>query len=1049
MTLEPPNIASLSIASSSSGYIPVPYADKEKQFDLVVDEIDKAGFIPENLIEQEAKWFYNELNIDDVYFAKESPKNIVSNIHALYAAKLQMYASPSQSSGIHYYIELEDHAVYFDSSDDNAFEKRIDEKYLNNVNTDSSYRVESFKTEVFLGQKLQILKLYFVYKNVFPSSSTAATTAPLKLSHISDKTFSSIATDNTKEIYTSVIKQYLEAADSVTAGGPIIRHFQLDTPSSYRIVIGYRQNTTLNYASALSSLLSYYNLTESARYIEQFSNGITIISSYITVSALDASVDLSLHQVIKESSLLYCIPNNDFATSLYDTGMLSLQECVYAHCGAIFVAHFLNRLGPEYVALQKLVINEKSAQEVLTVLKDRLRSETYTPHFIKEIFVKHKDIISKLYRHFADIHYSSTSGMTKTLSYQHMKSLEPIENDEHFEQLLLDSKISNYQNQKDALVLRALYTFNKSILKTNFYSLQLKVALSFRLHPTFLPIHEYPEVPFGLFFVVGAEFRGFHIRFRDIARGGIRIVQSRNKDTWDSNMRTLIDENYGLASTQQRKNKDIPEGGSKGVILLNADLKSQLRATAAFEKYIDAILDLLLVDNMKKSGIVDLYGEDEILFMGPDEGTSHLVDWATEHAKNRGAPWWKSFFTGKSPKFGGIPHDEYGMTTLSVRAYVEEIYKKKDCKDKQIFKVQTGGPGGDLGSNEILLSSENETYLAVVDGPAVAGDPNGLDKSELERLAHARLDISHFDKSKLSDSGFLIIADDSAVELKNYKNQVLKFPSGVAFRNVFHLKFADFFEKVDLFVPCGGRPASINITNVDNLIDKKTNKSMIPYIVEGANLFITQPAKIELENAGCILFKDASTNKGGVTSSSKEVLASLAFNDEQFLKYMCIQQNEIPSFYKDYVKEVQSIITKNARLEFHALWKLHESTKKTFSVLSDELSVAINVLADSLAVSDCLWEQDTEFRDAVIIDFIPKTLLEQLEKDSNTSISADSKAIISLLLKVPETYLRRMFATQLAGDYVYLVGLDSNPAKFLEFVSILRKKYIKAGLLKY
>jgi hypothetical protein len=29
---------------------------------------------------------------------------------------------------------------------------------------------------------------------------------------------------------------------------------------------------------------------------------------------------------------------------------------------------------------------------------------------------------------------------------------------------------------------------------------------------------------------VGNEFRGFHIRFRDVARGGIRIVRSRNKE---------------------------------------------------------------------------------------------------------------------------------------------------------------------------------------------------------------------------------------------------------------------------------------------------------------------------------------------------------------------------------------------------------------------------------------------------------------------------------------------------------------------------------------
>jgi glutamate dehydrogenase len=95
-----------------------------------------------------------------------------------------------------------------------------------------------------------------------------------------------------------------------------------------------------------------------------------------------------------------------------------------------------------------------------------------------------------------------------------------------------------------------------------------------------------------MFLVIGSEFRGFHIRFADIARGGIRIVRSRNKETYSINQRTLFDENFNLAATQHRKNKDIPEGGSKGTILLDAN--AQDRALACFEEYVDSILDLLI-----------------------------------------------------------------------------------------------------------------------------------------------------------------------------------------------------------------------------------------------------------------------------------------------------------------------------------------------------------------------------------------------------------------------------------------------------------------------
>jgi glutamate dehydrogenase len=138
---------------------------------------------------------------------------------------------------------------------------------------------------------------------------------------------------------------------------------------------------------------------------------------------------------------------------------------------------------------------------------------------------------------------------------------------------------------------------------------------------------EYPIKPFGFFLVLGSEFRGFHIRFRDIARGGIRVVRSRNKEAYSINLRSLLDENYNLAATQQRKNKDIPEGGSKGTILL--DMDHQDKAFVAFEKYVDSILDLLIVGESPgiKEKIVDLYNKPEILFFGPDEGTADMMDW--------------------------------------------------------------------------------------------------------------------------------------------------------------------------------------------------------------------------------------------------------------------------------------------------------------------------------------------------------------------------------------------------------------------------------------
>ena len=67
--------------------------------------------------------------------------------------------------------------------------------------------------------------------------------------------------------------------------------------------------------------------------------------------------------------------------------------------------------------------------------------------------------------------------------------------------------------------------------------------------------------------LLGRDFNGFHVRFRDIARGGIRMILS-TKDNYDNNRVTQFQENYGLAYTQKLKNKDITESGSKGTILV-------------------------------------------------------------------------------------------------------------------------------------------------------------------------------------------------------------------------------------------------------------------------------------------------------------------------------------------------------------------------------------------------------------------------------------------------------------------------------------------------
>ena len=356
----------------------------------------------------------------------------------------------------------------------------------------------------------------------------------------------------------------------------------------------------------------------------------------------------------------------------------------------------------------------------------------------------------------------------------------------------------------------------------------------------------------------------------------------------------------------------------------------------------------------------------------------------------------------------------YGMTTLSVHEYAKGTLAKLGLEQSDVTKLQTGGPDGDLGSNEILISYDNTT--SIVDGSGVIHDPSGLNRDELSRLATERVMIEDFDVKQLGEGGFRVLVAENDVTLPN--GDVVS--NGANFRNNFH---TNPLAKADLFVPCGGRPESINASNVENLFDAETGECHFKYLIEGANLFVTADARATLEDRGVILFKDASTNKGGVTSSSMEVLAALSMTDEEFDIHMRVPTNkpeDAPQFYKDYVKEIVEIVKNNAKSEFEVLWKEHEESGIPRHRLTDILSERINELNVSVQ-SSTLWDDKT-IRKRVLAKAFPKKLQQQIGLDE-------------LMTRLPEPYQQAVFGYYIASRYVYKYGLSGREFAFFEFMS--------------
>lgn len=890
-------------------------------------------------------------------------------------------------------------------------EKRIDDTFIDKSTPEKAWRLETYRSAGSISSTIsQQLRCYFVSPCKFPTTPAVKNAdGTTELKSVSDASFLEKATKNTLDLYQSIMSEVERRS------GPVIEYFQLEDSREYRIIIGYKMGGTHRYFSALSDLYHFYGLFSTRKYVEQFSNGVTIVSLYLdpVPNTRAPPIEHSIHQVVREASLLYCLPDNPFFSVADGESPHAVQEATYAYVGWIFTQHFCNRLGPAYAALKDVLDdNNPDHADVLAKIKTRFREETFTRESIREVIQTHPELIRLLYINFAMVHYPAAdeaSQLTPTLSFQRIKTVEPLSDQDLYAKIKREAA-----NTNAAQVLEALLIFNKHVIKCNFYQ-PTKVALSFRLDPSFLPDVEYPKKPFGMFFVVGSNMRGFHVRFRDVARGGVRLVRSRNKENWAANVRTLFDENYNLAYTQTLKNKDIPEGGSKGTILpsLGANPKQ------CFEKYIDSIIDLLIPGQSPgiKGPIVDISGREtpEILFLGPDEGTAEMMDWAAFHARDRGAPWWKSFTTGKSAeKLGGIPHDKYGMTSLSVRQYILGIYKAHGLKEKEVTKLQTGGPDGDLGSNEILLS--NDKTVGIIDGSGVIYDPAGLDRPELIRLARARKMVSEFDDSKLGPEGYKVLVEQSNIKLPT--GEVVL--DGADFRNNFHFRV-----KCDIFVPCGGRPEAVNITNVNRLVDSD-GKPNFKYVVEGANLFFTQQARFFLEKKGVVHFKDSSTNKGGVTSSSLEVLAGLSLTDAEYKENMIFQDGKPSAFYQAYVKDIQQKICENAASEYNCIsktWSANKGTKFR-TTISDELSTTLNKLQDDLELSD-LYD-NVVGRKNVLARAFPKTLVDKFGLDE-------------LMKRLPEQYQRAAWSAWVSSNYIYQNGLDATNVDFFHFFSKLNQ----------
>jgi len=502
-------------------------------------------------------------------------------------------------------------------------------------------------------------------------------------------------------------------------------------------------------------------------------------------------------------------------------------------------------------------------------------------------------------------------------------------------------------------IFRTALSFIRRTLKTNFF-VQEKHALAFRLDPEYLSDlgPEFtsdlpPGRPFRITYFYGRNGLGYHIGFSDIARGGWRTVFARTRDDYVTVANTLFRENYVLAHTQHLKNKDIYEGGSKMVVVISTkELDTPEQVTQRLYKVqfalISAFLDLFVTDAGKARDprVVDYYGEDEPIELGPDENLhDSMIETIARLSVRRGYMLGPGIISSKRV---GINHKEYGVTSTGVVKFAEIAMRETgiDILHDPFSVKFTGGPNGDVAGNAmriLLAKCPKAAVRLIVDGTGALCDPGGLDRAELSRIVLSG-DAEAFRPEKLHPGGFLLYRNQRRREgLRELYKRVDRTEGGVALSWVtvdeFYKEFDGlvFTVPADLFVPAGGRPETVDGTNWRRFFDRDGSPA-VRVIVEGANSFLTPEARARLQEQGIVVLRDASANKCGVISSSYEIIGNLLMTEKEFLAHK-----------EEYVRDVLQILEKRAADEAALIFRRkRESPSLSYTDISYAISVEIN-----------------------------------------------------------------------------------------------------------
>ena len=476
----------------------------------------------------------------------------------------------------------------------------------------------------------------------------------------------------------------------------------------------------------------------------------------------------------------------------------------------------------------------------------------------------------------------------------------------------------------DDRILRAVRAFVTATLRTNAFVDAGQEALAFKLDSHLIPGLPAP-VPWREIWVYSARVEGIHLRAGPVARGGLRWSDRRD------DFRTEI---LGLMKAQRVKNAVIVPTGAKGGFYPKqlppaANRDAWLaEGTESYRVFIRTLLSITdnIVDGavVHPAGVTVLDGDDPYFVVAADKGTATFSDVANALALERGYWLGDAFASGGSV---GYDHKAMGITAKGAWISVQRHFAERgvDVQTDPVSVVGCGDMSGDVFGNGMLLS-KTIRLVAAFDHRHIFLDPTpDAAATWAERARMFALPRSSWAdwSAPLSPGGGVHSRAAKSITVTPEVALTLGITAGemepAALITAILKAPADllWFGGIGTYVKAA---AEANIAVGDPANDRlriDAEELRVTAIGEGANLGMTQAARIAFANRGGRVNTDFIDNSAGVDCSDNEVNIKIALNREMIEGRLA--EADRNSFLASMTDDVAQLVLEDNRLQTLAL----------------------------------------------------------------------------------------------------------------------------------